>query len=405
MIRGLRHKFILVAMLSTFVVLTAIMGTVNISNYYKMITRADEMTDLLSKDDGPFGGPQKPGQGDKQDRLSPETPFETRYFTVTVNADGEIQSSDLDKIAAVDQETAETYAEIVFNSNKTTGFQDIYRYRAVKTEDGIKYIFLDCRREISNVRNNFITMTLVSLAGLGAVFVLVVIFSRIVFRPVEESIRKQKRFITDASHELKTPLTIIDANTEVMEMESGESQWTRSTRKQIKRLSGLVQQLVTLTRLDEDRGVEEKAEFSFSDAVEDVVEPYEAPVQVQGKNLQISVEPGIVYNGNEKSIRQLLGILMDNAMKYSSENANIQVTLKKKGKKILLEMYNDAEELPKGRLDVLFERFYRLDSSRNSATGGSGIGLSVAQAIVLAHKGKITAENKNGKGLTITVIL
>lgn len=198
---------------------------------------------------------------------------------------------------------------------------------------------------------------------------------------------------------------IIDANTEVMEMESGESQWTRSTRKQIQRLSGLVQQLVTLTRLDEDRGVEEKAEFPFSDAVEDVVEPYEAPAQVQGKNLQISVEPGIIYNGNEKSIRQLLGILMDNAMKYSSENAEIRVTLKKKGKKILLEMYNDAEELPQGRLDVLFERFYRLDSSRNSATGGSGIGLSVAQAIVVAHKGKITAENKNGKGLTITVTL
>lgn len=149
----------------------------------------------------------------------------------------------------------------------------------------------------------------------------------------------------------------------------------------------------------------EKAEFPFSDAVEDVVEPYEAPAQVQGKNLQISVEPGIIYNGNEKSIRQLLGILMDNAMKYSSENAEIRVTLKKKGKKILLEMYNDAEELPQGRLDVLFERFYRLDSSRNSATGGSGIGLSVAQAIVLAHKGKITAENKNGKGITITVIL
>lgn len=402
MIRGLRRKFILVAMLSTFIVLAAIMGTVNVSNYYKMIARADEMTELLSKDDGPFGGPRK---GDGQDHLSPETPFETRYFTVTVDANGEIRSSDLDKIAAVDQETAETYAETVFKSNKKTGFQDIYRYRAAETEDGIQYIFLDCRREISNVRNTMFTMVLVSLAGLGAVFILVVIFSRIVFRPVEESIRKQKRFITDASHELKTPLTIIDANTEVMEMESGESQWTRSTRKQIQRLSGLVQQLVTLTRLDEDRGVEEKAEFPFSDAVEDVVEPYEAPAQVQGKNLQISVEPGIIYNGNEKSIRQLLGILMDNAMKYSSENAEIRVTLKKKGKKILLEMYNDAEELPQGRLDVLFERFYRLDSSRNSATGGSGIGLSVAQAIVLAHKGKITAENKNGKGLTITVTL
>lgn len=302
---------------------------------------------------------------DEQDRLSPETPFETRYFTVTADDNGKITSSDLDNIAAVDEETAQKYTEAVMKSGKTTGFYDIYRYRAVETEDGTKYIFLDCRRELSNVKNNLITMTLVSLAGLGAVLVLVVIFSRIVFRPVEESIRKQKRFITDASHELKTPLTIIDANTEVMEMESGESQWTKSTRKQIVRLSA----------------------------------------QVQGKNLQLTVKPGIIYRGNEKSIRQLLGILMDNAMKYSSENAEISVSLKKKGKKILLEIYNDAEDLPEGRLDILFERFYRLDSSRNSSTGGSGIGLSVAQAIVQAHKGKITAENKTGKGLDIQIIL
>ena len=96
---------------------------------------------------------------------------------------------------------------------------------------------------------------------------------------------------------------------------------------------------------------------------------------------------------------------MDNAVKYSSDKGNIKLTLKRKGRKILLEVYNDAEELPKGKLDVLFERFYRLDSSRNSGTGGSGIGLSVAKAIVLTHKGKITAENRNGKGLTVTVLL
>ena len=422
MIRGLRRKFILVAMLSTFVVLTAIIGTVNISNYYKMVEHADDMTDLVAGDDDPFGGnteenkpPQqkedeqkqddKKNSRDKQDRLSPETPFETRYFYVTVDEDGNIQSSNLDNIAAVNEKKAEEYTEAVMKSGKTTGFYDIYRYRVMQTENGMKYIFLDCRREISNVKNNLITMTLVSLAGLGAVFILVVIFSRIVFRPVEESVRKQKRFITDASHELKTPLTIIDANTEVMEMESGETQWTKSTRKQIQRLSSLVQQLVTLTRLDEDRGVEEKTEFNISEAVEDVTEPYEAPAQVQGKTLRLSIEEGILYRGNEKSIRQLLGILMDNAMKYSSENAEISVDLKKKGKKIWLEIYNDAENLPEGKLDVLFERFYRLDSSRNSTTGGSGIGLSVAQAIVQAHRGKITAENKTGKGLSIRIVL
>ena len=419
MIRDLRKKFILVAMLSTMLVLTAIMGVVNFSNYREMLDRADEMTALLEQNDGKF--PEEPSRHEQDDtetppakpendekdksRFSVETPFETRYFTVTVDENGEVTDCDLDRIAAVDEETAEEYTQTAQQKNKTTGFQGIYRYRVTETEDGAKYVFLDCRREISNFRTVLVTTISVSLLGLAAVFVLVVIFSRMVFRPVEESIQKQKRFITDASHELKTPLTIIDANTEVMEMESGESQWTKSTRKQIQRLSGLVQQLVTLSRLDEEKGLEEKCEFNLSEAVSECVQPYESLAQTREKNLTLNIEEDITYTGDERSIRQLAGILMDNAVKYSSENGNITLTLKKKGKKIFLEVYNDADDLPQGKLDVLFERFYRLDSSRNSGTGGSGIGLSVAKAIVQAHKGKITAENKNGRGLTITVIL
>ena len=206
----LRKKFILVAMLSTMLVLTAIMGVVNFSNYREMLDRADEMTALLEQNDGKF--PEEPSwheqddtetppakpENDKKDksRFSVEIPFETRYFTVTVDENGEVTDCDLDRIAAVDEETAEEYTQTAQQKNKPTGFQGIYRYRVTETEDGAKYVFL-----------------------------LVVIFSRMVFRPVEESIQKQKRFITDASHELKTPLTIIDANTEVMEMESGESQY------------------------------------------------------------------------------------------------------------------------------------------------------------------------------------
>lgn len=419
MIRDLRKKFILVAMLSTMLVLTAIMGVVNFSNYREMLDRADEMTALLEQNDGKFPEepswheqddtetpPAKPENDEKdKSRFSVETPFETRYFTVTVDENGEVTDCDLDRIAAVDEETAEEYTQTAQQKNKTTGFQGIYRYRVTETEDGAKYVFLDCRREISNFRTVLVTTISVSLLGLAAVFVLVVIFSRMVFRPVEESIQKQKRFITDASHELKTPLTIIDANIEVMEMESGESQWTKSTRKQIQRLSGLVQQLVTLSRLDEEKGLEEKCEFNLSEAVSECVQPYESLAQTREKNLTLNIEEDITYTGDERSIRQLAGILMDNAVKYSSENGNITLTLKKKGKKIFLEVYNDADDLPQGKLDVLFERFYRLDSSRNSGTGGSGIGLSVAKAIVQAHKEKITAENKNGRGLTITVIL
>lgn len=426
MIRELRKKFILIAMLSTLVVLTSIMGTVNVSGYLKMAARADDMTSVLGKNNGEFPGNGKEemepvrnenhpdtADGQKENifeaeasgKFSPEAPYETRYFTVTLDDGGEISSCDLKHIAAVDEDMALEYGKAVSQKKSDTGFCGIYRYRVIQDNGQTVYVFLDCAREISGFRITAVSSIVMSFLGLAAVLVLVVFFSQIVFRPVEESIRKQKQFITDASHELKTPLTIIDANTEVIEMETGETQWTKSTRKQIQRLSGLVQQLVTLNRLDENRDTGEKTEFSASDAVLETVQPYEAPVRTGGKEMEQLVEEGILFTGNEREFRQLVGILVDNAVKYTPEGGKIRITFKKKGRKCWLEMFNDTDKIPVGKQDVLFERFYRLDRSRNSSTGGSGIGLSIAKAIVQAHKGKITAESPDGNTMKITVIL
>ena len=310
-----------------------------------------------------------------------------------------------DFIASVTQTEAEEFARNVLNGKRQQGYYKNYRFQIFTEENDNIVIFLNTTMELHSAWNVLLISGLVGMVCFLAVFFLVILLSQKAMKPYIRNIERQKRFITDASHELKTPLTIIDANTEVMEMENGESQWTKSTRKQIQRLSGLVQQLVTLSRLDEEKGLQNPAEFNLSEAVSESVESYEALAQTKEKNLELEIEKNIFYVGDEKSIRQLFGILMDNAVKYSSDKGNIKLTLKRKGRKILLEVYNDAEELPKGKLDVLFERFYRLDSSRNSGTGGSGIGLSVAKAIVLTHKGKITAENRKGNGLTVTVLL
>lgn len=419
MIKDLRKKFIIVAMCSTFGVLTAIMGIANVVNYCRIINRADSMITLLAENNGSFGGnfkanltvdfdknfkePIDDRRFPRPENFSPETPFETRFFTVTLDEEGDVLSSDIGKIAAISRDEAEEYAEAVFYGESAKGFKGIYRYKITESDKGFMIIFLDCRQDLDSFKAFALTSVIVSALGLLAVFILVLIFSKIVFRPVEMSYEKQKQFITDASHEIKTPLTIIDANTEVLEMENGENQWTKSTRNQIKRLSYLTHQLVTLSRLDEEADRMERVEMSLSNVVVDSVDPFYVIARTHEKSLLTDIEEGITFVGNEESIRQLVSILMDNAIKYSIDKGNIKVVLYRKGKKIYLEVYNQVDNIPQGNLEILFERFYRMDESRNSETGGTGIGLSVAKAIVISHKGKIAAYSDDGSSLTIKI--
>ena len=334
--------------------------------------------------------------------MSPETPYETRFFTVTLDAEGQVQSVDTGHIAALTDEEAQAYGQSVYDSGSRTGYLGEYRYLRSDGED-ITVIFADCSRDLGTSRAFLLTSLWVSGLGLSAVFLLVLFFSRIVLRPVAESYEKQKQFITDASHEIKTPLTIIDANTEVLEMEFGENRWTRSTRNQVNRLSTLTRQLITLARMEESGG-EKMVVFSLSDAVREAAAPYEALELAQNRRISLDIAEGVSMKGDEESIRRLVGILLDNAVKYSPSGATIRVILKQKGKNRIFSVENPAGQLPYGSLDVLFERFYRTDASRNSATGGSGIGLSVARAIVQAHRGKITASGRDGL-LVITAVL
>lgn len=441
MIQKLRKQFILVAMCSTMAVLLIIIGSFNIANYWSKIQQTDEILNILSSNNGKFPDmfgqkkmdmdrdeepPQPPKDGKEPgkrgfgpnglNRFSRETAYETRYFTVTLSEDGETQELDLGMIAAIEEDTAKEYAAYVLNqyqkSGSTRGFLDDYRYLVIQNDSTCQIIFVDCATDLQEIRKAAFYSFSISVIGLLAVFFLVVFFSKKVFRPVEESYRKQKQFITDASHELKTPLTIISANVEVMEMESEESKWSRSIKKQIDRMVGLVEQMVTLSRMDEQNDLEKEV-FSMSDAVRDTAEFYYPVAERSGKDLEVDIADGISYVGNEKQIRQMVGLLLDNSMKYASvpaveegsgndaggQRPHIGITLRQKGKKIELAIWNTVAEINTGDQNILFERFYRLDSSRNSEKGGSGIGLSIVKSIVEAHKGRITAYSKDGHSI------
>lgn len=495
MLKKLRRKFIAIAMLSVSIVLIAIVGTINIANYISTNEALDARLKLIAGNGGTFPDlleqknmgvegnetdsinngtstrkeppsgktdiqpPEDMNQADLKDNnlkdnglkendlkrhgISPESQFDTRYFTVTINSNGDVENIDTSKIASVSSENAAEYAKKLWKSGKKgdgkSGFAESCKYLTVDEDGSTMYIFLSCQRELSTIKTYILASVGISVFGLAVVFVMIYFFSGKILKPVSESYEKQKRFITDASHEIKTPLTIIDANTEVIEMMEGENEWTSSTRKQVARLTSLTEKLVFLSRMDEEATKLEMLEFSLSDAILDTAEPFKTVARTKGKKLTIDVTDGILYTGDEKTIRQLVSILLDNAMKYSGcsnagfEKSNInktnlnkttqtqndcvttinqapeiEISLKPSGRNRIITVWNTVDEtanIKKGRQDMLFERFYRTDTSHNSKTGGFGIGLSAAYAIVKAHKGKITAESKDGRSIKFTIVL
>ncbi|MDD3174520.1 MAG: HAMP domain-containing sensor histidine kinase, partial [Herbinix sp.] len=215
----------------------------------------------------------------------------------------------------------------------------------------------------------------------------------------------QKLFITDAGHEIKTPLAIISANADVLELIGGESEWITSIRNQTVRLDKLVKNLLTLSKLEEDNKKVSFTEFDLSETVARTASPFTTVAETKSKKLFMDIAQGKRLVGDESSIEQLVSTLVDNALKYSDEEGTIKITLSSYKKGIKLEVYNTTEEIDTENLDKLFDRFYRSDSSRSSETGGYGIGLSIAKSIVEAHHGKISVKSEDGRSICFTVLL
>ena len=403
MIRKLRTRLVLASMLSLFAVLAIIMGGLNLMNYQRIVRDADGVLALLGENGGKFpridDNYKWPERGPRY--RSRELPFETRYFSVLLDANGNVLETRTDRIAAVGAEEAQSYARAVLESGRTQGFQDIYRYLRLDEEGGVRIVFLDCGRPLTQFQSVLGRSVLISAIGLAAVFLLIVLLSARIVRPIARSYEKQRRFISDAGHEIRTPITIIDADTEILEMECGDNEWLSDIRQQTTRLAELTNDLIFLSRMEE----QEKAtmiEFPLSDVVSETAASFQGLALTRGKTFEMDVAPMLSMVGNEKQIRQLVSILLDNAMKYSDERGTIRIGLHRQGKAVRLEVRNTTDGISKETLDNMFERFYRGDASRNSATKGYGIGLSIAKAVVEAHKGKITAESADGRTMVIT---
>lgn len=426
MFRQLRRKFIGLSMLSVLIVLTLIMGTVNLINYQSITTSADQKLALLAGQGGHFGS--KPPEDKPPGDFDAETPFSSRYFSVGLSSDNQVTASDTDHIAAINAEQAASYAQKLASEGlPRQGYLGRYRYLLQEKstgQDGSKpdsqnrdrqaissdttartYYFLDTKPQMQSFYSFLCGSLAVGAGGLLLVFLLLLPASKRAVGPIVESYMKQRQFITDANHELKTPLAVLAANNEVIEMDYGRSEWTVSNHRQIDRLNALVEKLVFLSRMEEENPRLTVEKIDFSQMVLEAAESFDAPARTSGRSLTISVAPSISLECDPASMQQLLNLLLDNALKYSDRGGSIEVTLSSTSRGKLLTIRNTVASIPQGDLSRLFERFYRLDSSRNTKTGGYGIGLAVAKAIVKTHRGKITAMSPDGKSVIFTVLL
>lgn len=324
-------------------------------------------------------------------RISPDHAMSTRYFLVLFAEDGTVLKTDTSKIYSISSQKAQEMAQEVLAGGKESGLTERFLYKMKKTDDGATVVFMDVSSELSSVLSVIVISFVIAAIGWTLMLLLVIALSKKAITPIAENIVRQKQFVTNAGHELKTPLAIIMANTEALELYTGESKWTRNIKDQTKRLSGLMQNLLTLSKMDEPDLKLPKEDWDLGKLLAESAAPFEEPALSKKIRFTVDAEPVMVH-ANRDSMGQLLGILFDNAVKYTPEGGRISAAIRTENRQVVLEQRNsidpkDAVEDP-GRL---FDRFYRSDSSRNRKKGGYGIGLSAARAIAQANGAEISA--------------
>ena len=380
--RRLQVRFVLLSVLALIVLQTAIVTFSICRSYRQMTLRADTIIKSL----------ETAGEAD-----------DARYFKVTFDLEARSFDFDLEHTSLVTRPLATELAKKVIADKSEKGYIEGYRY-LVRHEAGIiKITFLSRIVATESFRSNARSLILISLSGIAVMAVLLTAISGTVVAPLVRNRQKQKEFITSASHGLKTPLTVINADAQLLESEIGENEWLTDIMKQTAEMTELTHRLVYLARAEEQDEKMKKIIFPISDVAEDVASAFRSVAENTGKRFDVSIDGGISYCGDEKAIRELLTVLLDNAFKYSPAGGSVRLTLSAEGHGVKISTENDAVGISEENIGKLSGRFYRADTSDKAK--GFGIGLSIAKAVAENHKGKLSFELTKPDRIKITATL
>ena len=431
MIKTLQKKFVVTAMIAITLLLLFLLGALNIGNAViterqgrlrlhlisERESQASELQDASTQtseipdSSTQSPDPQKPVEerekgSIQQGKNEEDTYMASNFFTVRFDTEGEEAYTDVSRTSSISEEEAVDLAEQLCNQGKQEGKSGKYLYQVGQWGEtkGKLVVCLDVSAEtLSCIRVMLLSLGIGVLCW-GIMLVLVILLSRRAIRPIAENMERQKQFVTNAGHEIKTPLAIIQSNTEAMELYAGENKWSRNIKEQTLRLNELMKNLLSLARMEEGTAGSRAVEFELSELLEREVQTFEQPVAAKEIRLELAIDAGLRLKADKGQIAQLISILLDNALKYTPQEGEIRITLKRREKRICLTAENSCEQLPDVPPERLFERFYRGDKARTQSSGGYGIGLSVAKAVVEANGGKICAEYDQSSHIRFVIL-
>lgn len=410
MIKKTRHKFMFITIVAIFLVLSTILGILNFGVYLYVYFSGKENIELIRAQKGFLFSQQaiedyfSGGYNDYlADVMSPEGKIS--YMYVNYNAKSEFPFITTNMSDTYSPDEINYLAKKLMQSGSERGIYKDLMYQVTNADYETTVVIIDISNDLSLIANMFKMSIIVVFLSLIFVYLFTYYFSKWAIKPVQTAFENQQRFISDASHELKTPLTVISANADVLESEIGSNKWLDNIKNQSVLMNELVYDLLDLAKLDETREDMVMAEFNLSDTIMSKALEFECTAFESGKTFEQNIGDDIMYTGNEEQIKHLASILIDNAIKHSNENGTVRVTLTTNGNKRIFQVYNTGNTISDEEKLHIFDRFYRSDKSRARATGGYGLGLSIAKSIVDVHSGNIVVDGEEGRWISFTCIL